>query len=300
MAIAPVWINCSRGGGEARKTDFTISEARGKEGRDDDFSAQRRARFHIVLGAKGERSHVDININFCANSNSSATDCIWGGTGAARKLLAEHSGESLLERNICNYFWIVSSSSSNNYQIKKVSYNYLVIRAIFDEPMYVHTDRGTGDSNLDQPIPLGKHKDGDLQNAVQIRCGHSVYRSNVDFSTTSRIHLCSKTLFDKTLSASQHTNFSGCMFDLSSPNRDDSLKASKINLVYDSLSEEYCDGHSPNILCLLLKDGSSIVDYNKCRVIFATDANGTSWLWSPRYFPRRASGSRTCNVSSPR
>ena len=110
---------------------------------------------------------------------------------------------------------------------------------------------------------------------MQIRCGHSVYRSNVDFSTTSRIHLCSKTLFDKTLSASQHTNFSGCMFDLSSPNRDDSLKASKINLVYDSLSEEYCDGHTPNILCLLLKDDSSIVDYNKCRVIFTADANGT-------------------------
>ena len=65
------------------------------------------------------------------------------------------------------------------------------------------------------------------------------------------------------------------MFDLSSPNRDDSLKASKINLVYDSLSEEYCDGHSPNILCLLLKDDSSIVDYNKCRVIFTADANGT-------------------------
>ena len=52
MAIAPVWINCSRGGGGAR-TDFTISEARGKEGRDDAFSAQRRARFYIVLGAKG-------------------------------------------------------------------------------------------------------------------------------------------------------------------------------------------------------------------------------------------------------
>ena len=170
---------------------------------------------------------------------------------------------------------LASSSSFNNYQIKRVSYNYLVIRAIFDEPMYLHTDRGAGDSNLDQPIPLGKHKDGDLQNAVQIRCGHSVYRSNVDFSTTSRIHLCSKTLFDKTLSASQHTNFSGCMFDLSSPNRDDSLKASKINLVYDSLSEEYCDGHAPNILCLLLKDDSSIVDYNKCRVIFTADANGT-------------------------
>ena len=192
-------------------------------------SAQRRARFHIVLGAKGERHHVDININFCANSNSSATDCIWGGTGAARKLLGEHSGSLYLnEISATTLGSLASSSSFNNYQIKRVSYNYLVIRAIFDEPMYLHTDRGAGDSNLDQPIPLGKHKDGDLQNAVQIRCGHSVYRSNVDFSTTSRIKFCSKTSFDKTLSAApQGTNFSGCMFDLSSPNRDDSLKASK-------------------------------------------------------------------------
>ena len=180
-------------GGGGKVTDFTISEARGKEGRDDAFSAQRRARFYIVLGAIGERIMLISTLIFALIAI--VLQPIASGVVQEQHVsyLQNIRGSLYLnEISATTLGSLASSSSFNNYQIKRVSYNYLVIRAIFDEPMYLHTDRGAGDSNLDQPTPLGKHKDGDLQNAVQIRCGHSVYRSNVDFSTTSRIHFAAR------------------------------------------------------------------------------------------------------------
>ena len=54
-----------------------------------------------------EKSHVGINVDFCASSNCFAADGVWDGTGASRKLRGEHSGESLLKRSISDYYGVV-------------------------------------------------------------------------------------------------------------------------------------------------------------------------------------------------
>ena len=111
---------------------------------------------------------------------------------------------------------LTSRLAFDKYKVKRIDYNYIVVKVIFNEPLYLHRigdklERKNTHHTETNIIRLGNHPHGALNKLIKIQC------DDIKFNK----YFCGIKQFDESLTNHKYHN---CMYDLTSSRKNNSIK----------------------------------------------------------------------------